>query len=316
MGKERILWIDALKAFAILIVILGHCLQFIGATGLLYKYIYAFHMPLFMAISGYCSYKQSVTFTIVKKRFLQLVVPFLGWPMVWYIIKLDFSGIINYYANLPINPDKGLWFLYVLFLIIMVEFFRSKVTKLINRYLKISSFVRNGYELGVVCVTLFLFVLYFLYKYYDFSGNWLNFVTLYYPYYMFGCLMRKHNERLIKHIDWIGLLGLLFFIIATYISESIILQPLIAVSGILGSISIFHKCCNRKMPQVIKFTGMSTLGIYAVHQPVIQYVRHIYSDSVWIDVSLSFILAYLISIVIVWLLKTTKVTRSVLLGTN
>lgn len=127
MKGKRILWVDALKAFTIMIVIWGHCLQFIGETGILYKYIYAVHMPLFMAISGYCSYKESVSFSNIKNRFFQLVIPFLTWPVVWYVVKMDFSGIADYYMHLPLNPDTGLWFLYVLFLISIVDFVQSRM---------------------------------------------------------------------------------------------------------------------------------------------------------------------------------------------
>lgn len=130
--KQRILWVDALKAFAIVIVIIGHCLLFTEVKGILYKYITLIQMPLFMAISGYCSYKPSVAFASIRKRFFQLVIPFLAWPLVWYVIKMDFSGVTDYYLHLPLNPDTGLWFLYVLFLISLVDFVRSKTVCLID----------------------------------------------------------------------------------------------------------------------------------------------------------------------------------------
>lgn len=52
--KERIGYIDAAKAVAILLVILGHCsMDELGAYGkYLHRLIYSFHMPLFFLISG------------------------------------------------------------------------------------------------------------------------------------------------------------------------------------------------------------------------------------------------------------------------
>jgi len=46
-GRQE--WLDVLKGFGILFVVLGHAL----ADGGLKTYIYAFHMPLFFFVSGY-----------------------------------------------------------------------------------------------------------------------------------------------------------------------------------------------------------------------------------------------------------------------
>ena len=48
--------LDILKAAATLLVIVGHVIQFTNPNfddSPLFKIIYAFHMPLFMCISGY-----------------------------------------------------------------------------------------------------------------------------------------------------------------------------------------------------------------------------------------------------------------------
>lgn len=60
MVNERIVWIDFLKLFAIFLVVLGHVILFMGLKqnevmheNTLYSFIYSFHMPLFMTISGF-----------------------------------------------------------------------------------------------------------------------------------------------------------------------------------------------------------------------------------------------------------------------
>ena len=64
--KERELLPDLLRGFAIVLVVLGHCIQ--NGSGAdyrsealyfsdrFYQFIYSFHMPLFMMISGYLSW--------------------------------------------------------------------------------------------------------------------------------------------------------------------------------------------------------------------------------------------------------------------
>lgn len=318
MTQYRILWVDALKVFAITIVILGHSLQAIDSTSILYKYIYAFHMPLFMAISGYCSYKPSVPINNIRKRFFQLVIPFLCWPIVWYVVNMDFSGVVDYYMHLPLNPDTGLWFLYVLFLISFVDLVRSKTICSIDRNQVTGRWIlaQFVYELSVVGTIILLLFVYWIYKHAGLSGNWISFLALYYPYYMLGCEMRRHNEWFEKHLCWFGIIGLVVYLFGTYFLDGPIWQPILAVSGILGTFFVFRRFCDRKMPSLVMFTGMSTLGIYAVHQPVINYVEHIFETPVWVDIVLTFMVTYTISIVSVKLLKLAKLTRILFLGVS
>lgn len=318
--KQRIKWIDSLKAFAILIVVFGHCLQFIGVTGILYKYVYTVHMPLFMTISGYCSYKQSIPFDNVKRRFFQLIVPFFCWPMVWYTIKMDFSGIVDYYIHLPLNPDTGLWFLDILFLISLVDFVRCKL--LFNSGLKKSTWgdklklTQYNYECSVIVTSVLLLLAYWLYKHLGIPGNWINFLALYYPFYILGCEMRRHNELFLNHLKWIGPIGMVVFLSLTSFAEGDILQMLLAFGGILGIFLFFYRWCNIQMPQLIVFTGVSTLGIYAVHPPIIHYMKHLVETPVWLDVVITFIISYIMSIFALRLLKFSRITRKLLLGIN
>lgn len=319
MTNGRILWADALKSFAITIVVLGHCLQFLNETGILYKYIYAFHMPLFMAISGYCSYKPLITLNSIKRRFFQLVIPFFCWPIVWYVVRMDFSGIADYYIHLPLNPDTGLWFLYILFLISLVDYIRYRLW---HNFFD-SQFAEGGgkkylfqYECSIIVSVIFLLIIYWAYKRARLPGNWISFLALYYPYYMLGCVMRRHSDLLERHLWWLGSVGLLVFCFATYFLEGRIWQPLLAISGIFGAFFVFNRYCDCKMPQLVAFTGMSTLGIYAVHQPVINYVKHIIGTPVWVDVALTFVITCTISLVVVRILKMSRMTRFLLLGMN
>ena len=54
--RSRLQWVDALRGILILLVVLGHCIQLaIGPAcvdNVLYRYIYSFHMPVFMFIAG------------------------------------------------------------------------------------------------------------------------------------------------------------------------------------------------------------------------------------------------------------------------
>lgn len=61
-SNTRLIYFDLLKLFAIFLVIEGHCVQHLLDTNEydepLYSFIYSFHMPLFMTIAGFFSYKK------------------------------------------------------------------------------------------------------------------------------------------------------------------------------------------------------------------------------------------------------------------
>ena len=56
MAKQRSLYWDTLKGLLIILVVLGHCGTALS-NGLI-SAIYAFHMPLFILVSGYFSKKK------------------------------------------------------------------------------------------------------------------------------------------------------------------------------------------------------------------------------------------------------------------
>ena len=63
MEKKRLIWADSLKGCLIILVVLGHSIQnTLGADceySHLWNLIYSFHMPAFMAVSGFLAYRIS-----------------------------------------------------------------------------------------------------------------------------------------------------------------------------------------------------------------------------------------------------------------
>lgn len=129
-GKEkrtRDTSLDAVKGFAIILVMLGHCIVKNNMVDpvkdpYVYDVIKAIEMPLFIMISGYlaglsnrkASLKEAA-YTI-RKRAVSYLVPFFVWLFLSNLFSGHFSPL-SALKDVLFHLDWGLWFLMTLFLI-------------------------------------------------------------------------------------------------------------------------------------------------------------------------------------------------------
>ena len=114
-NKNRLVWADNMKGMLITLVVLGHAIQYTLLSGCFYdhvwNYIYSFHMPAFMAVSGFLNYRPNKDMisrsSIVYRRFLQLIVPFFLWELIYIFIHESFT--ITSLASIVLHPTY--WFL-------------------------------------------------------------------------------------------------------------------------------------------------------------------------------------------------------------
>ena len=110
MERKRLIWADSLKGILMILVVLGHAIQYtIGNecyANRLWNIIYSFHMPAFMAVSGYLAFRLNSSSggnlrKVVSRRFRQLVVPFILWTLVWVLINdgISIKVFFNYNTN-------------------------------------------------------------------------------------------------------------------------------------------------------------------------------------------------------------------------
>ena len=138
--SKRIISLDLLKLVAIFLVLYGHALQHLVSVDKtdigMFRFITSFHMPLFMAISGYFA-ASSLRFNLkefVIRKGRQLLVPAVTGSLIvsciYYALDADvnFKGLIIY----------GLWFLRSLFICSLLFFIAAKRTKHIALWLAIT----------------------------------------------------------------------------------------------------------------------------------------------------------------------------------
>lgn len=122
---------DILKGYAIFLVVLGHAIQCFYPNwerNELELFIYSFHMPLFIAVSGYFFLnfvKKKTPCDFLKSKFQHLMIPSLTIGTINAVIygggKLYIHSEIDYFhvAHLVF---VGLWFLVVLFLLSVIGY--------------------------------------------------------------------------------------------------------------------------------------------------------------------------------------------------
>ena len=143
MKKERIEWIDQVRGFAILLVVLGHVIGGLdqiggGIENEVRMAIYSFHMPLFFMVSGLLakdlsrlSAKESRKYVI--KQIIALYVPYLIWGYIFWLVKyFIYSGneqtTLVEGLRIPIDRSAWIpgWFLLALLVIRIIDLIIDK----------------------------------------------------------------------------------------------------------------------------------------------------------------------------------------------
>ena len=200
--KQHLPYIDNLKGFLILLVVLGHCIQNTDADfdhNIVFRYIYSFHMPLFMCISGFVSYKPHTEWLTVRKRFVQLIIPFLAWAILVSCIKWNFSA----FPDKILHPDTGLWFLWALFFIVLILKLCEDTARRIG--------VRSEYVI-VACSLIMVGIMVVLkFKLFGFQ-----FIAWYFIFYCMGYFGKKYEDKIRRFGKSTAWILLAIFVTAAY----------------------------------------------------------------------------------------------------
>ena len=311
--NKRLEWVDSLRGFAMFLVIMGHVIQF----GLLKKgytdditwnMIYSFHMPLLFFISGFVTKKKEQVLILIKKRLGQLMIPFCSWMLIRMIWEHNFTVYRFHYFF--INPSGGgLWFLWALFFIAIVDAVVTKWFRTNGKYVAVS--------FAVFCLFLYL-------KTFHGGKYGIDEICNYYLFYVIGGLVKKIDiKKWPKMLDWRVLLFafLLSFLFQYYCLDKRtnftgnIFDYITASLAVIGLWKLWQQ--ERIFPpeQIICKVGRSTLGIYASHYYFIFCFFH------FLTIDYSVVMLTVITIFIVFcsylltrILNQFTITRIVFLG--
>lgn len=279
--KSRNNEIDFIKGVAIFLVVYGHAIQFLNNGEFdffkhpLFIFIYSFHMPLFMIVSGYLlSYsrgKYSPKETIINK-FKRLIVPVISWVMLFFLFKTVIKVILGAEDNFILSLLKSiksmpytLWFLWGVF-------YCTIIVSIVNKYL-------NDSKLAYILIFILMMI----------TPDYLNshLYKFVYPYFIIGYFIKDYKSVLNNKVRIISFILFPIMLLLwnkeyyIYISkfsllnqpiliqlESILFRGMIGFVGIVVVISAirYYLQYGEKIHinNFICTMGMNSLGIYII----------------------------------------------------
>lgn len=216
--KQRIEYIDAMRGFTMVLVVLSHVLMYTFSSTPTFSFndvFLTFRMPLFFFLSGFLMYRNGRFDKIVdtggfmKQKFIVQLIPTFIFSFLYALIAhLSYKG-------LWLDKAKGgYWFTYTLFFFFLIysvgdyllgKVFHGKLKLLIGSGIAILIYFFSKYSLTPGC---------------PWSQSWINgFLGLanfqYFLFFFFGALVKSHLNRFFEIIDNpIGMMGILVSFIA------------------------------------------------------------------------------------------------------
>lgn len=194
--RQRDVLPDVLKGFGIFLVVLGHCIQSGSGQEYLqnasyfqdkwYQFIYSFHMPLFMVISGYYAWnsvQRAKTSEdrrrMVIKKGIYLITPNVAWKFIEFVYMFAI-GTYTYFGFGALLKDFALsvltnfWFFWAIlysFLLVCLMHYQLRDS-------------------------VWIYILIFVAMFFTPDGMALNAYKYMLPYYLIGFYGNKNREQL------------------------------------------------------------------------------------------------------------------------
>lgn len=104
-GGTRYEWVDILRAFAVICIVLGHTLR--NATAV-YPWLYSFHVPLCVMTSGIVFHRGRKRFVeFVKNKFLTLMIPYYCFAVISIALYAVLGDMME--ASLDGGYNVSIW---------------------------------------------------------------------------------------------------------------------------------------------------------------------------------------------------------------
>ena len=280
MEKTRIRFLDLAKLTAIFLVVWGHVILCSGSesanTRSIHDWIYTFHMPLFMLLSGFfvASSLQYGFVSVLRKKFAQLLVPCLSCTLLCILYIALFRELTFNAVRTELIGNS--WFLKTLFAN-YVLFYVLKQTRLQDGWLFVLSYVAilaipHSYSLQFSWLYPFFWMGYFMKCKFQWLMDNMKVLTL-------VSIAAYSTFYALCHKDMVTMLGILPTMASITSTPLLLLSKFVMVAA--GSLMCVGLCyyVEKYAPHgiVAKMAccGKYTLGIYII-QTI--FIIEIYAD--------------------------------------
>lgn len=285
--KERLLWPDYVRAFAIWLMVIGHSNV---SLPWLQHFIFIFHMPVFFVIAGFFDKDMAISSGFLKKQMRVLIIPYFffslcnflicwvspylhpelypgqqSWTSIFASAFVGMFLMVDRVTPYSFMPNLALWFLPALFIVKMVMALGTMIFR--GRWI-ISCSVITSMALVLSC---FIPISSNVFSYHS--------AILGLPFYIFGFLLKKSGliERLQNYISVTRIFPVvaLFYLFFVGLKNGVVSIDaccygnnifLFYINGIIGSLMcIMSSLCIRRPISWLLSVGQSTLTILGLH---------------------------------------------------
>ena len=297
MNKSRLLYIDKLKALAMLLVIMGHTMYFcmydeLKSSDPILNIICSFHVPLFFFLSGFVISSPPDFRKFLGKSY-KFLMPML---VVGFINALLINRVRDFFFNGGYN---GYWYLLTLtiFYLLLMPFWLTKDKKGITTFI-----------MDIIIAIIIYGLLFFSMK----LSNTIIFALnpggafAFWPFFIIGFICRKYAlTDYITGKKWLSvILPITYIIIIVVYFDRIDCLPLvldfsIALIAIAALIALFYSFGNSKtfIDRELLFIGNHTLDIYIYHYFFIRFIslKFLIGQNILIELLVTTILTLVIA---------------------
>lgn len=284
---------DNVKVILVILVVIGHaCVMNTEdaviilegrsrVLGIIAEWIYSFHMPLFMLITGavhalIAERTKDISFkNFVLKKFKRLMAPYLFFGIFYVapvMVTLNFTeeNYFEYVLNgiLLANNSRHLWFLISLFgIFCMVEFVRRNfiiqnplwyfVLSAIGHV--VSIFMPNTLGIKEAFMYQFYFILGMTLDYLLNSKEVVKWLNQYKTVLMMSCFSLSFTQFLLP--------------------SNKITKEIFVFVGMIFMLLLVYNLTSLKKVSIVEFIKKDSMGIYLIH-PMIIYVIYVYGKGI------------------------------------
>jgi fucose 4-O-acetylase-like acetyltransferase len=277
--NQRLDWVDQVKGFTIFLVVYGHNFPFVE------KYIYSFHMPLFIMAAGFF-HPKTAAFVAVKKRFKSIIIPYFIWSLslftFWFFISknygdsasLNLSSMKNFIGVFYAQGGRAymdwgipLWFLPAIFITFLLFYFIKKINNTAMYYAVLAVVILMGFAYS---------------HYFEINLPWsinIAMVALFFyafGYHLFEKMRSVSQKKAILMMIAMGLLNFLFYnynikidMYRAYFGN----EFYFILNGISGSLFILFFFKAFPVFRFLQFIGKFSLTILAAQLVAMTFIK-------------------------------------------